>query len=34
MWSRCADGVCSAGDCVLEMAMVRLDVKNAIGHVS
>ena len=31
----CADCVCSvAGDCVLVMAIVRFDVKNAIGHVS
>ena len=31
----CADCVCSvAGDCVLMIAIVRFDVKNAIGHVS
>ena len=34
-WSMRADYVCSvAGDCVFVMAMVRFDVKNAIGHVS
>ena len=34
-WSMCADCVCSvADDCEFVMAMVRYDVKNAIGHVN